>query len=271
MGREAEALYMTELENAEPIVISVEESPTKENIAPRKTIVYETHIDPTVIRVAGEKIKHQLFMKYFFFKPRSEDIQFVSMEKYYEPYIVASGKYMIDYYRKCAYNIRIGEEVKEVVLLDNKFLPERAPNRDINIIKLQGEERIVNEAKAFYVLNKNGQDAVLNMVPSASSEKNPAEAIEKSGIPELAPDADANFVRERIAKRPKDISRIVSEIFDVSERTVIYTPRFKLVYKNVMTGEQKVLELDGVTSKRIQRNESAVSKVMNNLKERIEL
>src|SRR3990170_6001448 len=271
MGREAEALYMTELENAEPIVISAEESPTKENIAPRKTIVYETHIDPTVIRVAGEKIKHQLFMKYFFFKPRSEDIQFVSMEKYYQPYVVANGKYMIDHHRKCAYNIRVDEEVREVVLLDHKFLPERAPNRDINIIKLQGEERIVNEAKAFYVLNKNGQDAVLNTVPSASSEKNPAEVIEQAGIPELAPDADANFVRERLAKRPKDISRIVSEVFDVSERTVIYTPRFKLVFKNVMTGEQKVLELDGITSKRIQRNESAVSKVMNTIKERIAL
>jgi len=271
MGREAEALYMTELENAEPIVISVEESPTKENIAQRKTIVYETHIDPTVIRVAGEKIKHRLFMKYFFFKPSSEDIQFVSMDKYYEPYIVASGKYMIDYYRKCAYTVKVGAEVREVVLLDNKFLPEKALDTNASVIKLHGEERIVNEAKAFYVLNKNGQDAVLDTVPSASSEKNPAEVIQQAGIPELAPDADANFVRERLAKRPKDISRIVSEIFDVSERTVIYTPRFKLVYKNVMTGEEKVLELDGVTSKRIQLNESAVSKVMNNLKERIEL
>ena len=263
---------MTELANAEPIVISVEEeSPTKENIAQRKTIVYETHIDPTVIRVAGEKIKHQLFMKYVFFKPMSEDIQFISMEKYYEPYIVANGKYSIDYYRKCAYVVRVGKEVKEVDLLDHQFLPEQASDRETTVIKLHGEERIVNEAKAFYVLNKNGQDAVLDTVPSASSEKNPTEVIEKSGIPELAPDADANFVRERIAKRPKDISRIVTEIFDVSERTVIYTPRFKLVYRNIKTGEEKVLELDGVTSKRILRSESAVSKVMNTLKSRIDL
>ncbi len=262
---------MTELANAEPIVISAEASPTKENIAQRKTIVYETHIDPTVIRVAGEKTKHQLFIRYGFFKPKSEEIQFVSIDKYYEPYIVTSGKYLIDYYRKCAYVIRVGEEVREVVLLDHKFLPEQASNRDASIIKLRGEERIVNKAKAFLVLNKNGQDAVLDTVPSAPSEKNPAEVIEKSGIPELAQDADVGFVRERIAKRPKDISRIVTEIFEISERTVIYTPIFKLVYKNVRTGEEKVLELDGVTSKRIQRSESAVSKVMHTLKSRIDL
>ena len=194
---------MTELENAEPIVISVEESPTKENIAQRKTIVYETHIDPTVIRVAGEKIKHQLFMKYFFFKPRSEDIQFVSMEKYYEPYIVANGKYSIDYYRKCAYTVRVGAEVREVVLLDHKFLPEKAPDRDASVIKLHGEERIVNEAKAFYVLNKNGQDAVLDTVPSASSEKNPAEVIRTSRNTRTRPRRRCKFCQRKNRQAPE--------------------------------------------------------------------
>jgi hypothetical protein len=58
-------------------------------------------------------------------------------------------------------------------------------------------------------------------------------------------------MRERIAKRPKDMCRIVEETFDITERSVIYTPRYKLLFRNVKTGEERVLVLDGVTSKRI--------------------
>jgi hypothetical protein len=88
-------------------------------------------------------------------------------------------------------------------------------------------------------------------LPSAPSEKKPEKVIEEFGIEELAENVDVNFVKERIAKRPKDISRIVEEIFEITDRSVIYTPRFKLRFKNVQTGEEKVMVLDGVTSKKI--------------------
>jgi len=240
---------LTETVNAEPVVISAETSPTKENIVERKTIVYEANIDPTVIRVSGEKLKQQLFTRFGLFKPKSEEIQFISLDKYYEPYIVVSGKYFIDYYRKCTYIFKVEEGVKEVVLLNHKFLPEAA--KSSRIIKLPGEERLIKEAKAFLILDKNGKDATVDNLPSAPSEKKPEKVIEKCGIEELAENVDVNFVKERIAKRPKDISRIVEEVFDVTERSVIYTPRFKLLFRNVKTGEEKTLVLDGVTAKRI--------------------
>ena len=75
--------------------------------------------------------------------------------------------------------------------------------------------------------------------------------IQEFGIEELPENADVNFVKNRIAKRPKDMCRIVEEIFDVTERSVIYTPRYKLLFRNVKTGEEKVLVLDGITAKRI--------------------
>lgn len=243
---------MTEVVNTEKVVIPVDAATKKESIAERKTIVYETRIEPTVIRVAGEKIKTQLFTKYGLFKPNGEEIQFVSMNKYYEPYVVISGRYMLDYYRNCAYPIRIDKKVKEVVLFDRKFLPQASEkNKEANIIEIRGEERLVFDAKAFLILDRNGQNAILDKVPSAPSEKNPEEVIANFGIQELAPDADVNCVRERIAKHPKDMSKIIEEVFEVSERSVIYTPRFKLLYKNVKTGEEKAMVIDGVTSKRI--------------------
>ena len=59
-------------------------------------------MDPTVARVTGERLKNQLFTRYGFFKPKSEEIQFVSLEKFYEPYIVTSGRYFIDTIAKAA-------------------------------------------------------------------------------------------------------------------------------------------------------------------------
>jgi hypothetical protein len=240
---------LTETVNAEPVVISSEEPSTKENIVKRKTIVYEAHIDPTVIRVSGEKLKKQLFTRFWFLKPKSEEIQFVSLDKYYEPYIVISGKYFIDYFRKCTYIFKVDDAVREVVLLDSKFVPENS--RSTKIVKLHGEERLVNEAKAFLILAKNGQDSDTDNLPSAPSEKKPEKIIAEFGIEELPENADVNFMKERIAKRPKDMCRIVEEIFDVTERSVIYTPRYKLLFRNVNTAEEKILVLDGVTAKRI--------------------
>ena len=238
--------------NAEPVVISAETPTIKENIIKRKTIVYEASIDPTVIRVSGEKFKQGLFSKFGLFKPKSEEIQFVSIEKYYEPYMVISGKYFLDYFRKCTYTFRVDDVVKEVVLLNHKFVPEGSSSgKNARTVKIQGEERLNKETKAFLVVDKDGRDAVLDKFPSAPSEKNPKKIFEEFGITEFAENLDVNIIKERIAKRPSDLSRIVEEVFEISERSVIYTPRFKLLFRNVKNGEEKVLVLDGVTSGKI--------------------
>ena len=242
---------MTETVSAEPIVISAETPSTKEKIVKRKTIVYKAILDPELVEIACEKLKKQLFAKFAFywFQPKIEDIQFVSLEKYYEPYIVISGKYFIDYLRKCTYILKVPEGVREVILRPNKYVPVTSkPNR---IVKLPVEERLINEAEAFLILDKNGRDSTDANIPSASPEKKPEKAIKKFRIEELAENADVNFLKERIAKRPKDLTRIVEENFEVTERTVIYCPRYKLLFRWVKTGEEKTLVLDAVTAERV--------------------
>jgi hypothetical protein len=242
-------LTETETVDAKPVVIVAGEPSIQENNVKRKTIVYEAHIDPTVIRVSGEKLKKQLFTRFGFLKPKSEEIQFVSLDKYYEPYIVISGKYFIDYFRKCTYIFKVDEGVMEVVLLKNKFVPENF--KSSKVVKLHGEERLVNKAKAFLIMDKNGNDYDAADLSSAPSEAKPEKVIAKFKIEELPENTDVNFIKNRIAQRPRDMCRIVEEIFEVTERSVIYTPRYKLLFKNVKTGEEKVLVLDGVTAKRI--------------------
>ncbi len=244
-----EVSLLTEIMNEKPIVMSAETPTIRQNIVDRKTIVYEANVDPTVIRVTGEKLKQQIFTRFGLFKPKSEEIQFISLEKYYEPYIIISGKYFLDYYRKCTYVFKVDEAVKEVVLLKHTFLPETS--KSSRTIKLQGEERLIKEAKAFLILDKNGKDAMVDNLPSAPSEKKPEKIIAEFRIEALGEDVDVNFVKERIARRPKDVSRIVEEVFEITDRSVIYTPRFKLLFRNLKTSEEKVMVIDGVTSKKL--------------------
>jgi hypothetical protein len=246
---------LAEEASSEKIVISTETVRSSEKIANRKTIVYETRIDPTVIKVAGEKLKVQLFTRFGFIKPRPEEIRLVSIDKYYEPYMLVSGKYVIDYYRKCAYTVKIDKKVLEVILLNHKFEPKQPidySKTDHNLIRLEGEERLMNDIRISLILDKNGQEATLQKLPSAPSERNPKKILAAFGIKEIAPEADLNLIRSNIFRRPKDINTLVNELFEVSERVVIYTPRFRVLYKNGRTGEEKTVEFDGVTGERIQ-------------------
>jgi hypothetical protein len=251
---------LTETVSDEKAVISTEpmpgNEPSNEKVVERKTIVYETLVDSTVIKVAGEKIKDQLFARFGFLKPSPREIQFVSIDKYYEPYIVISGRYALDYYRKCAYKVKVDKDVLEVILLNNKFKPEKStysPSADYNLIKLEGEERLTKEVKASLVLGRAGQDVTLEKLPSAPSERHPKKVLAELCAEEIAQDEDLGILRSKIIKRPKDINRIVSELFEVNERAVIYTPRFRVLFKNMRTGEEKIVEFDGVTAKRIQQ------------------
>lgn len=229
--------------------------PVNEKIVKRKAIVYETLVDPTVVKVAAEKLKNKLFVRFGFLNPKPEEIKFVSIDKYYEPYIVVSGKYTIDYYRPCAYTINVDEKVREVILSNQKFEPEQA--KGYKAIELEGEERLLYDEKASFTLDKSGQEVTLEKLPSAPSKKHPKRMLTKLGGKvkklEIAPHGDVDIIRTKIVKRPRDIKRIVHELFEVNERAVIYTPIYRVLFKNAKTGEEKAIEFNGVTSERIQR------------------
>jgi hypothetical protein len=246
---------LTESVSEEKIVISTG-TPSSEKIAERNTVVYETRIEPNVIETIGEKIKAQLFARFGFIKPKPEEIQLVSIDKHYEPYIKISGRYFVDYYRKCTYTVKVDNKVQEIIISNQKYRPNQSTDSSpkySNLLKLHGEERLTTEVKTSLILDKFGQEVAPRELTSATSEKNPNEILAAFGVKELAQDADLDILRSKIFKRPKDINRVVTELFEVSYRAVIYTPRFRVLYTNVKTGEMKAVEFDGVTAQRIQR------------------
>lgn len=230
-----------------------------EQIVDRKTIVYKTLVDPTVVRVAGGKLKNKLFVRFRFLKPKPDEIQFVSIDKYYKPYIIIGGKYTIGYYRKCAYSINVDEKAQEVILLKQKFKPEKPKDssaKGYKVIKLEGEERLLYDDKASLILDRLGREVPLKQLPAAPSEENPKEILtelgEKAGKLEIARDGDIDIIRSKLVKRPENLDRVVHELFEVDERVLIYTPIYRVLFRNVRTGDVKAIEFDGVTSERLQ-------------------
>lgn len=247
---------MTEATIDEQIVISSEVTSSTEKIAERNTVVYETRIGSNVIETIGDKIKTQLFARLGFMKPNPEQIGLVTIDKYYEPYLLVSGRYVIDYYRKSLYSFKVDSQVREVILTNQKYTPRQSADssaKDYNVIRVQGEERLTIENATSLILDRFGQDVNLEELPSAPSEQHPEEILKTFGVKEIPPDVDLEIIRSRILKRPKDISRLVVESFEISERTAIYTPRFRAMYTNMRTGESKSVDFDAITGQRVQR------------------
>ena len=223
-----------------------------EKVADRKIIVYKTLIDPTVIKLATEKVKDRLFVKFGFLKPNPDQIQQASFEKDYEAFVIVDGRYNIDYYRRRIYTLRVDDKAQEVILFNQTFRPEVNMDSAGKVVRIEGEERLVHEAKAYVVLSADGREVSPKRIPSAPSEehsKKLAAEIEATRKPQIQPDEEINIIRNKIVRRPTEIKRVVKELFEVIDRAVIYAPIYKVKFRNVKTGETKTVKFDGVTAR----------------------
>ncbi len=232
-----------------------ESNPLPEKIVKRKTVVYKSRIDPTVIKLTAEKMKSRLFTKAGFLKPGPEEIRVVSIERSYEPYVVVDGKYRVDYFKKRVFTFDVDNEASGVKILDEDFEPEVL--RDVNGIRkgvrIEGEERRSYEDKAYLILDSSGREVSPDVVPSAPCEEHPAKVLKehKHRIEKLdvSPAKAIEAVRSKIVNRPEDLEDVSGEVFEVSEYAVIYSPIFEISFRNVRTGEEKSVSVDGVTAK----------------------
>ncbi len=227
-----------------------------ERIAKRKVIVYKSRVDPTIVKLTAEKMKSRLFVKFGFSKPNPEEIRVVSVDRYYDPFILVDAKYKIDYYKTRVYTLDVGNETEEVRILGETFRPETVvgPNEESRqIIRLEAQECLSYEDKAYIILDKTGREIPADQVPSAPSEDHPQKMLKevgkKAGKLAFSPRKGVEMVKARIVKRPPDADEIENEVFQIFEYAVIYSPIYEITFRNVKTGEEKSIRIDGVTAK----------------------
>ena len=227
-----------------------------EKIPERRFIVYKTSIDPTVIKLAVEAIKKDLFAEMGFLKTKLEDILCVSIDRFYEPYIFLDGKYSIEYYSKFSFTLKVEEDPQEIIILGKKFRPKivNDPEKgDYGEITLEAKKHFLHEKKVNLILDKAGREVPFEHMPIAASEEDPQKILEafKDKVEDLqvAPNEEIEILRSKIAQRPTEIDKIATELFEVSERAVIYTPIYGITFQNTETGEKKIVKMDGVTAR----------------------
>jgi hypothetical protein len=234
-----------------------EEELIEEKISEMKTIVYKTLVDPSTVKVVGEREKVKLFTKMGFLRPKLEDIKFEMLEKFYDPYFIINGRYFIDYYKKQLHKLEVEEDVSEIVIFDQVLKPKTPSaltklRRKGQEVELEVEQRITKETAAYLALNRKGQIVKVEELTTAPAEAEPekvlTEAEDRVWRSEASPKKAIEIFRSRVVNRPDDAERITRELFEVLEYTLVFIPIYQVTYKNLKTNQENILFVNGVTS-----------------------
>lgn len=227
-----------------------------ENIAPMKIIVYKARVDPSTLKTKAEEMKNELFIKRFS-KPNPSDIHVVSVDKHFEPYVLIDAKYKIEYYTKKIYTIEVADKTEKIMIMGETFKPEKVavPDSEIEqfhkVVNLEGLEGSIFEDKAYFIIDKNGNEVPPDAVPVAPSEEKPRKLLKEFGNrTEKVKMSDQEIIlmaKTKLIRRPKDVDTIDKEVFVVTEYATIYNPVYIITFRNEKTKEEKSVRIDGVT------------------------
>ncbi|MBE0520511.1 hypothetical protein IBX35_05675 [Candidatus Bathyarchaeota archaeon] len=200
-------------------------------------------------------MKRKLFVRLGFLKPKPEEIRLLLAEKFYEPYIVVGGKYLLDYCRDCIFTLKVDPKAQEITILGQTFKPEPrndASGRPCKVIRLKGEGSFHYEDEGYFILDRIGREVPPERLSFAPLKEQTIEKIDaniKSEDVKISEEEAVKFLGSRIAKRPSDAKVIVDEVLEVSDHILVYCPTYKLAFQNLRTGEEAILEIDGITGR----------------------
>ena len=228
-----------------------------ESISQMKIIVYKSRVDPAMLKQKAEEMKNELFIKRFS-KPKTEDIHVVSVDKHYEPYVLIDAKYRLEYYSKKVYTIDVAEKAKKIKILGETFQPEKVvitnsePEHFRKVIKIEAQEWSFYEDKAYFILDKKGNEISPDQVPIAPSEDNPKKLLNEFGKKtekiSISNREVIMIAKTKLIKRPADVDTIDNESFQVTEHAIIYNPIYIITFRNMRNKEEKIVRIDGVTA-----------------------
>ena len=227
-----------------------------EKIAERKVIVYKSRIDPKTVRATAEKMKTKLFRKFVFIKPKPEEVQIVSIDKYFEPYVIVDGEYSIDYSKNWTHNIQVDETMQELTIFGEKITATSLTDHlktPCKIVKLTGVGRFKREAKAHLIFDLQWREVGLEKLPFVPFEEQPEKILstleQKFGDTTVDAEKEVELLKSMLVRRPSEILSIHNELFKVSERAIIYKPIYKITVQNIKTKKEITLLIDAITGK----------------------
>jgi hypothetical protein len=227
-----------------------------EKVAERKIIVYKSRVDPKEVRATAEKMKTKLFRKFVFMKPKREQVLIMSIDKYFEPYIVIEGEYTIDYSKNWTQNIQVDETMQNLSFCGEKIQPISLKDHletPCKIVTLAGVGRFKHKAKARIIFDLQWREVGVEHLPLVPFEDQPEKILskfdQKSGNAYGSADKEIELLKLRLVQRPSNILSIHEELFNVSDRAFIYKPMYKVTFQNIKTKEEASVVIDAITGK----------------------
>jgi hypothetical protein len=220
-----------------------------QSIVDTKIIVLKPRLDQGDIQLIGEKIKPRLFSK-FGFKPRPEDIRLLGSESYFEPYLIIGGIYALDYCKKHVFKVNVNERTTKVFVAGQEFKSEQSDPKATNkIIKMIGEEYAHHERQAYFILDRMKREVPPEKLPISPFDIQKENFEHNSNFKSIhIPDeAQIEFLKTKIAKRPADAAEIIKEIFDITERTIAYYPMYLLTFENAKNQTDATVTINGIS------------------------
>jgi hypothetical protein len=222
-----------------------------QKIVDTRTIILKSRLDSSMVLLQGEKLKTSFFVRFGFLKPKPRGILLVAFNKYYEPYIVIGGKYSIDYCKRHNYALQVEDRTQAIFIDGKKMKPEPMSLEDkAKVIKLVGEEHSHYENETYVILDRMLQEVSsdnLFFAPFENELENQQAVDFDLRKPQISLEEEITFLRSRVAKRPADVAEIIREIFEINERTIIYSPIYELTYKNIKNGKNVTVLIHGIT------------------------
>lgn len=238
----------------------VKEGSIEERIEERKLVVHKVAFDLKTAKNVVERNVTSFFGKLGFHKLQHEEIECESVQLFYEPFVVAKANYLLDYYKKRTFRVKVGNEVSEVIVFGQTLKPEVVKRRLKGILRrshkeivFDAQERVIYKVTQRVGLSRTGREIDLTELPSGPVESEPEKVIKEYGDKtrkvRFSSDSVIDIVHKRTVKRPPKIGRIAKEVFEVIEHAVVYTPIYEARCRHLKTGEIKIIPISGVTCK----------------------
>ena len=232
-----------------------------------KIIVLKNQLEPEKLDEIIYSKKTSLFGSVFN-RPKPDEIHVHSKIIAYESYMIISGRYEIDFYRKATHKIDVSGDVIEIIMGDGIFpiktksgILEKFGDKmregmgiDKEEVELEVEEHAVQRQNGTITLDHHGHEVkeFPHKIDSKNIENYPTRILEQNSEnvknQELTKESCIDQLRVKLQKiSPQDV-RVNSEQFIIDKIITVYVP----VHEARCVDPKKkigILRIDGITKK----------------------
>ena len=226
-----------------PLIVDFSKKPKS------KIVVLRPQIERLQVEKIIDKNKTKSFRR-FLKTPKPHEIHMHSLTLIYEPLMILSGKYNADFFRNASHEVKVDQNVKEIIFEDGIFLSSNFSSLHRvgerlrkNTVAIKLEEHVFVEKEMEIVLDHHGKERNFSYkVNTKDIEKYPKQVLKKNIVRKFEiteETAIKKLVKSLQTQEEFDNVRDLNEDFKVNEIVIIYVP----IYETRLIGPKKKVEI----------------------------